>query len=150
MDEEHVACPAAPGSVGENSTVRPVRHGGRDGAAPSRPVLLAGDPIAVEGRRDGGGLWIAVEREGPVRIVHVAGELELAGLRPVVARLFAVTGVDPVLRIHPDFGAARAQPDSLPEPESKRSHSSEPGRSSEEESPEEVSSAHPGAPRRPV
>ncbi|MFE5587157.1 STAS domain-containing protein [Kitasatospora sp. NPDC056531] len=32
--------------------------------------------------------------------------LELAGLRPIVARLFEVTGADSVLRIHPDLAAA--------------------------------------------
>ncbi|MFJ8436708.1 STAS domain-containing protein [Kitasatospora sp. NPDC094019] len=34
--------------------------------------------------------------------------LELAGLRPAVVRLFAVTGADTVLRIHPSVAAALA------------------------------------------
>ncbi|MER7754222.1 STAS domain-containing protein [Kitasatospora sp. NPDC097643] len=32
--------------------------------------------------------------------------LDVAGLRPVVARLFAITGADSVLRIHPDLNTA--------------------------------------------
>ncbi|MFB7620709.1 STAS domain-containing protein [Kitasatospora sp. NPDC056181] len=36
--------------------------------------------------------------------------MELAGPRPVVARVFALTGVDGVLRIHPDLGAALRAP----------------------------------------
>ncbi|MER6301693.1 STAS domain-containing protein [Kitasatospora sp. NPDC001539] len=37
--------------------------------------------------------------------------LELASLRPIVARLFAITGADTVLRIHPDLRAALASAD---------------------------------------
>ncbi|RKT09453.1 anti-anti-sigma factor [Streptomyces sp. 1114.5] len=36
--------------------------------------------------------------------------LELAGLRPAVARLFAITGADSVLRIHPDLETALTAP----------------------------------------
>ncbi|MBD0690977.1 STAS domain-containing protein [Streptomyces sp. CBMA123] len=121
----------------------------------------AEDPSGTEGEQDRPGLHVAVDREGPVLIVTVAGELdhdtadglrsalarpleagierivvdlaelrfcdstglnlllrahiegektgvrlELAGLRPIVARLFAITGADSVLRIHPDVGSA--------------------------------------------
>ncbi|MFD9684974.1 STAS domain-containing protein [Kitasatospora sp. NPDC059088] len=41
--------------------------------------------------------------------------LELAGLRPMVARLFAITGADSVLRIHPDVRSALGSAD-LPDP----------------------------------
>ncbi|MGA5820347.1 STAS domain-containing protein [Kitasatospora sp. NPDC094028] len=121
----------------------------------------AEDPGATEGGRDRGALTVAVSREGPVRVVAVAGELdhdtadglraalgrpvddglkrivvdladlrfcdstglnillrsrieaeaaglrlEVAGLRPVVARLFEITGVESVLRVHPDLESA--------------------------------------------
>ncbi|MEK2495076.1 STAS domain-containing protein [Kitasatospora purpeofusca] len=39
--------------------------------------------------------------------------LELAGLRPVVVRLFALTGADTVLRIHPSVALALAADDSV-------------------------------------
>ncbi|MFC5889957.1 STAS domain-containing protein [Kitasatospora sp. CM 4170] len=118
------------------------------------------------------GLRVAVGREGPVRIVTVAGELdhesadglrsalarsvdegierilvdfgdlrfcdstglnlllrarldaeaagvslEIAGLQPVVSRLFAVTGVDTVLRIHSDLASALKASDAGPGPD---------------------------------
>nr|WP_158702621.1 STAS domain-containing protein [Kitasatospora sp. MMS16-BH015] len=34
--------------------------------------------------------------------------LDVAGLRPAVARLFEITGADAVLRVHPDVAAALA------------------------------------------
>ncbi|MGW6919344.1 STAS domain-containing protein [Kitasatospora sp. NPDC054939] len=37
--------------------------------------------------------------------------VEVAGLRPAVARLFDITGADTVLRIHPDLEAGLAHPD---------------------------------------
>ncbi|MCG6494216.1 STAS domain-containing protein [Kitasatospora sp. A2-31] len=40
--------------------------------------------------------------------------LEVADLQPAVARLFAITGVDTVMRIHPDRGAALKVPDAGP------------------------------------
>ncbi|MQS16860.1 STAS domain-containing protein [Streptomyces kaniharaensis] len=128
----------------------------------------AEDSTASRGER---GLRVTVEREGPVRILTLAGELdhdtadglraalarpaddglerivvdlgalqfcdstglnillrarldtetagvrlEIAGPRPVVARLFAVTGADAVLRIHPDLGSALKAPDPAPDP----------------------------------
>ncbi|MGW4895953.1 STAS domain-containing protein [Kitasatospora sp. NPDC004240] len=36
--------------------------------------------------------------------------LEVAGLRPAVARLFDITGADTVLRVHPDLAAALVRP----------------------------------------
>ncbi|MFF2144343.1 STAS domain-containing protein [Kitasatospora sp. NPDC058190] len=125
----------------------------------------ADGPSGAEGEQGSGGLRVAVGRDGPVRIVTVAGELdhdsadglraalaapaddgterivvdladlrfcdstglnillharleaeaagmrlELAGLRPIVARLFEVTGADGVLRIHPDLTSALNPP----------------------------------------
>ncbi|MBV6696743.1 STAS domain-containing protein [Kitasatospora aureofaciens] len=127
-------------------------------------------PAEGEKERERGDLRVAVDREGPVRIVTVAGELdhdtadglraaltgsaddgiqrivvdlgelrfcdstglnillrarldaetaglrlELAGPRPVVARLFAITGADSVFRIHPDPGSALKAPGPAPD-----------------------------------
>ncbi|MFI9160937.1 STAS domain-containing protein [Kitasatospora aureofaciens] len=210
MDEERVACPAAPGTAPECSTARRARHGGRDGSPPSRPARRADGPAGAAGWPTAGGLWVAVDRDGQVRIVHVAGELdhhsadglcgaparpvedgierivldlgelgfcdstglnilpharldaeavglrlELAGLRPSVARLFAVTGADAVLRIHPDLGVALTVPGRVPAAVPDAPSASEPQSEPEqwpepEQPPGEVSSARPGAPPGPV
>ncbi|MEU6969041.1 STAS domain-containing protein [Kitasatospora aureofaciens] len=210
MDEERVACPAAPDTAPEYSTARRARHSGRGGSRPSRPACRADGPAGAAGWPAAGGLWVAVDRDGPVRIVHVAGELdhesadglcgalarpvedgierivldlgelgfcdstglnvllharldaeavglrlELAGLHPAVTRLFAVTGADTVLRIHPDLGAALAASGRVPaaasDAPSESEAQSEPEQWAEPEQPSgEVSSARPGAPPGPV
>ncbi|MFD8704858.1 STAS domain-containing protein [Kitasatospora sp. NPDC059648] len=196
MDEEHVACPAAPGTAPEHPTPRPARRGGRGEPAPSGPVRRADGAVGAAGR-PAEGLRVAVERDGPVRIVHVVGDLdrdsadglrgalarpvadgverivldlrelefcdstgfnillraradaeaaglrlELAGLRPVVARLFEVTGADAVLRIHSDLGAALAPPGPVPAAAPDAPSAPEP-------SSEDVPSARPGVPPGP-
>ncbi|MFJ9847646.1 STAS domain-containing protein [Kitasatospora sp. NPDC101155] len=142
----------------------------------------ADEPTGAEGEQDSGGLHVAVGRDGPVRIVTVAGELdhdsadglrtalscpgddgierivvdfsdlrfcdstglnillyarieaeaaglrlELAGLRPIVARLFEVTGADSVLRIHPDLKSALNPADGPSEDRGERDRGGSPG-----------------------
>ncbi|MEU9079245.1 STAS domain-containing protein [Kitasatospora sp. NPDC048538] len=180
MDEEQAVCPAAPGPPRELPVVRAapggsVRGGagaggaawryGRGGTTQPRSEPGPGTSLA-RARRPQGGLQVAVDRDGPVLIVSVAGELdhdtgdglrcalaglvddgverivvdfaelrfcdstglgillqarirtgpaglrlELAGLSPTAARMFAITGADTVLPIHPDLGSALKAPD---------------------------------------
>ncbi|MGW2248576.1 STAS domain-containing protein [Kitasatospora sp. NPDC001660] len=109
-----------------------------DHAGPVRIVAVAGelDHGTADGLR---GVFAAPVDEGVQRIVVDLGELrfcdstglnillraridaeaaglrlELAGPRPVVERLFAVTGADGVFRIHPDLESALKEPGPTP------------------------------------
>ncbi|MFJ4674134.1 STAS domain-containing protein [Kitasatospora purpeofusca] len=66
--------------------------------------------------------------------------LELAGPRPVVVRLLAVTGADTVLRIHPDVAVALAA----------GSDPAEPAGSHRPDSPDSPDSSDPSGPGGPV
>ncbi|MFD7830066.1 STAS domain-containing protein [Kitasatospora sp. NPDC059803] len=85
-------------------------HGSANGlwAALSRPVAGGEERIVVDltGLRfcDSTGLNLLLRARLDAEAAGL--RLELAGPRPVVARLFAITEADTVLRIHPDLDAA--------------------------------------------
>ncbi|MEV7598826.1 STAS domain-containing protein [Kitasatospora sp. NPDC089797] len=101
----------------------------RDTADGLRHALVHGSPDGRKGGRkdsaeggaedglerivvDLGGLWFC-DSTGLNLFLQARAEAEAAGLRlelaapsPMVVRLFAVTGADGVLRVHPDLGSA--------------------------------------------
>ncbi|MFF0413304.1 STAS domain-containing protein [Kitasatospora sp. NPDC004745] len=58
---------------------------------------------------DSTGLSILLQAR--IRTGPAGPRLELAGLSPTAARMFAITGADTVLPIHPDLGSALKTPD---------------------------------------